>query len=399
VFAVGSFAKSGTTGNQVVTHTLGQTPKAIILWTVGKTNETASAGFTFGIGVSDGTTEYATSMEAANGVTTSVSARHMAAKAITIVNSNQATRAEADLTTWSSSSFTLNWTANEASSYVVHYLAVGGPSVSAKVVLWQAPASTGNRAVTGVGFQPETVLHFNAGGAFTTAPPFETGNAVFGMGVMDKGGGQWAMMTGDTANANPSTSSRSQKTDSTIYTTTDAPAVNITKEATFVSMDSGGFTVNFTANSTSANQTQIFSLALAGLRAKAGSFNKSTGAQPASQGITTPGFRPGAVLFSSYQSTTQAGGTVHIAHERLGIGATDGSHEGCSALANADNVSPTNVDGIDKTSKVFLKLDNTTMATNAEADLSSLDATGFTVNWTTNDAVATQINFLALGAP
>ena len=398
MFVVGSFAKSGATGNQVVTHTLGQTPKAVIFWTSGKTNETASAGFAFGIGVSDGTTDIASGMQAANGVATAESARRMATKAITLVNSDQTTLAEADLTSWSASSFTLNWTPNTATAFVIHYLLIGGPQVSAKVVSWSAPGSPGNRAVTGVGFQPETVLHFNAGGAFTTAPPFVTGNAVFGMGAMDRNGGQWASMIGDTANANPSTTSRSQRTNSTMYTTTDSPAVAITKEATFVSMDSGGFTVNFTANSSSANLTQIFSLALAGVRAKAGFFPKSTGAQPASQAITSPGFRPGAVFFSSYQSVAQSA-AVHIAHARLGIGASDGTNEGCSAIAIADNVSPTNVDGVDKISKVFMKVDNTTMAINAEADLTSLDATGFTLNWTQNDAVATEIGFLALGAP
>jgi hypothetical protein len=395
---VGSFTKSSATGNQIVTHTLGQAPKALILWTSGKTNETASAGFSFGLGVSDGSTDVATSMEAANGAATSASARHMAAKIMTLVNANQATRAEADLASWTSSSFTLNWTTNEASAYVVHYLAIGGPQVSAKVVMWQAPASPGNRVVSTVGFRPEAVLHFNAGGAFTNPPPFVTGNAVFGLGAMDRSGGQWSIMVGDTAKANPSTASRAQKTDSTIFTTTDAPSLAITKEATFVSMDNNGFTVDFTANSSSPNQTQIFSLALAGVRAKVGAFPKSTSAQPAIQSVTSPGFRPGVVLFSSYQSTTQTA-TVSIPHTRLGIGASDGPREGSSALASADNVSPSNVDGIDKTSKVFMKVDNATMNVDAEADMTSLDPTGFTLTWTKNDAVATQIGFVALGAP
>jgi hypothetical protein len=398
VFVVGSFAKSGSTGNQVVNHALGQQPKALILWTSGKTNETASAGFSFGLGVTDGTTDVATAMEAANGVTASQSARRMALKAITLVNSAQTTIAEADLASWNASSFTLSWTTNNSSAYVIHYLAIGGPQVSAKVVTWTAPGSPSNRPVTGVGFRPEAVLHFNAGGAFTTAPPFFTANAVFGIGVMDRGGGQWASMVGDTAAANPSTVSRSQKTDSTIFTTTDAPALAVTKEATFVSMDTGGFTVNFTAQSSSANMTQLFSLALTGVRAKAGSFSKVTGAAPASQPITTPGFRPGAVLFYSYQGTAQTA-AVSNPHSRIGIGASDGTNEGSSAIAVADNVSPTNVDGVDKTSKVFMKVDNATMNIDAEADLQSLDATGFTLNWTRNDAVATQICFLALGAP
>jgi hypothetical protein len=399
VFVVGSFAKSGSTGNQVVNHALGQQPKALILWTSGKTNETASAGFSFGLGVTDGTTDVATAMEAANGVASSQSARRMALKAITLVNSAQTTIAEADLASWNASSFTLSWTTNNSSAYVIHYLAIGGPQVSAKVVTWTAPGSPSNRPVTGVGFRPEAVLHFNTGGAFTTAPPFFTGNAVFGIGVMDRGGGQWASMVGDTASANPpSTASRSQKTDSTIFTTTDAPALAVTKEATFVSMDTGGFTVNFTAQSSSANMTQLFSLALTGVRAKAGAFSKVTGAAPASQPITTPGFRPGAVLFYSYQGTAQTA-AVSNPHSRIGIGASDGTNEGSSAIAVADNVSPTNVDGVDKTSKVFMKVDNATMNIDAEADLQSLDPSGFTLNWTRNDAVATQICFLALGAP
>jgi hypothetical protein len=339
-------------------------------------------------------------MDAADGAAPgpTTSARRMAAKAITLVNADQSTLAEADISSWSSSSFTLNWTTNNASAFVVHYLAIGGPAVSAKVVTWQATTAPGTRAVTTVGFLPEAVLHFNAGGALTTAAPFATANAVFGMGAMDRSGGQWASMVGDTANANPTTCSRAQKADSTIFTTTDAPALAVTKEATFVSMDSGGFTVNFTANSSSANATQIFSLALAGVRAKVGTFAKSTAAQPASQAITTPGFRPGAVLFSSYQSTAQVA-AVSIPHVRLGIGASDGPHAGSSAMAVADAVTTTNVDGIDKTSKVFMKLDNATMTIDAEADMTSLDATGFTLNWTKNDAVATQIGFLALGAP
>jgi hypothetical protein len=39
------------------------------------------------------------------------------------------------------------------------------------------------------------------------------------------------------------------------------------------------------------------------------------------------------------------------------------------------------------------------MTIDAEADLASFDPTGFTLSWTKNDPVATQIGFLALGAP
>ena len=120
--------------------------------------------------------------------------------------------------------------------------------------------------------------------------------------------------------------------------------------------------------------SQIVSLALAGVRAKAGAFNKSTGAQPASQSVTTPGFRPGAVFFASDQAVTQTA-PVEITQARLGIGASDGARGGSSAICAADAVSPTNADGVDKTSKAFMKMDNATPVIDAEADLASFDPT------------------------
>jgi hypothetical protein len=397
VFAVGSFNKIGNVASQSVAHTLGQVPKALILWTSGKTGEVASPGFLFALGVSDGNTSMSTSMDVRWGVSAAQSARRMAPKALTFVEYTTNTVAEADLGALSASDFALNWTVNDGSTYSVHYLAIGGPQVSAKVITWQAPSAPGTKVVNNVGFMPETVLHFNAGGALVATPPTQSFNGVFGLGAMDKAGGQWTAMVGDTNGSNPSTASRLQKTDSAIFAATDAPS-SISKEATFVSMDTGGFTVNFTANSSSGNLTQIFSLALAGVKAKAGFFAKSTGAQPASQSITTAGFRPGAVFFSSYQSLAQTA-AVQIAAARIGIGASDGTHEGSAAIAVSNNVSPTVADGADKISKVFMKIDNASATIDAESDLTSFDATGFTLNWTKNDAVATQICYWALAAP
>jgi hypothetical protein len=400
VFAVGSFTKPTSGSSQTVSHTLGQTPKALILWTAGKTNETPSSGFSFGMGVYDGLTNLSTGMDVRDAVSPASSARRLADRAITIVQYDQTTLAEANVTAWSATNFTLNWTTNlDSAAYVIHYIAIGGPQVSAKAVTWTAPTAPGSRAVSNVGFQPEAVLHFYAGGAFVSAPPSASANGVFGMGAMDRAGGQWANMFGDSSNSNPTTSSRAQRTDSALYMTTDNPSVAISKEATFTSMSGSGFTVNFTSASTASHATQIFSLALAGVRAKVGSFNKSTGGAPASQAVAGTGFRPGVVFLSSIQTTAQSSGTVHGAHARLGIGASDGPHEGSSAMASADNASPSNVDGYDRTSKVFLKVDTTSLATDAEADFTSFDANGFTLNWTKNDATGSQICYVALGAP
>ena len=43
-------------------------------------------------------------------------------------------------------------------------------------------------------------------------------------------------------------------------------------------------------------------------------------------------------------------------------------------------------------------MNNATRVVEARADVSSLDSGGFTMSWTANDAVATEICYAALGA-
>jgi hypothetical protein len=122
---------------------------------------------------------------------------------------------------------------------------------------------------------------------------------------------------------------------------------------------------------------------------------KGSGATQAVRGV---GFQPAVVLLASVQNTIQTSDTA-VTHTRFGIGAANGTSVGSSAFADRDATSPTSVQALDKTNKVFMKVNNTAGTVDAEADLASMDADGFTLNWTTNDAVATEIVYLALGTP
>jgi len=299
--------------------------------------------------------------------------------------------AEASLPGWSASNFTLDWTTNDGQPSVVHYVVIGGPQVTAKVVTWLAPTAPGMKTVSGIGFTPEAVLHFYPGWGYDEAPDTNVTNAVIGLGAMDKTGAEWAIQAGSVHNVSPTVATRAQRTDSALYSYTDTgPAV--TKDAKFVSMNADGFTLNFTTANSAASH--IYSLALGGLKASVGTFNKATGTAPASQSVTS-GFQPGALLLASYQTTAQASGTS-VATGSFGLGASDGTNEASSAVVADDNVATASVQGIDKTSKVFIKMN--TPPLDAEADLASFGPTGFTLNWTTSDPIASQICFLALGA-
>src|SRR5262249_45368457 len=152
----------------------------------------------------------------------------------------------------------------------------------------------------------------------------------FGWGVMDSNGDQWANTFYSLSGLTTSDSQRAQVTDSTLLMINESLAVQ--KRASFVSMDSDGFTVNVT-NATSGNNAQVISLALAGLNAKVGAFNKSTGAATASQAITGVNFKPALTMFTSVMDVTQANPQ---ANSNFGIGASDLVTEGSSAFEDLD---------------------------------------------------------------
>jgi hypothetical protein len=168
----------------------------------------------------------------------------------------------------------------------------------------------------------------------------------------------------------------------------------VTKQASFVSMDGDGFTMSFTTANTSA--TQVFSLALTGVRAKVGAFAKTTGGAPSRQPVVGAGMRPGLVFLSSVQDVAETAITVD--HLRYGVGAADGMHEVTSALVDTHAVSPSAAAALDLADTAFVKMSSPTRDIEARADVQSLDADGFTLNWTVNDPVASQICYVAMGA-
>ena len=115
------------------------------------------------------------------------------------------------------------------------------------------------------------------------------------------------------------------------------------------------------------------------------------------QSIAGMAFTPGAVLLTSVQLRQSVAGPT--TESRLGLGAADSAlHQGSSAIADQDNVATTNVWGTDTTTSAFVKSDNATGAIDAQAVAASFETDGFTLDWTTNDAVAnTRIFYLALG--
>lgn len=386
----GTFDAAIVTGNQVVPG-IGFTPKALILYGVGATDPDVfnTAAFIEGLGFTTGpTNSYAQTAVASASSSTGAYRRVEACAFIQANVSATAIIRRADLASFDADGFTLNWTIalTNGAHDTIHYLALGGDDLTgAKAVNWQMPTVTGINAVTGAGFMPDMVMHAHAGGVTTVGGNASTA-AALGLGAMTATD-QWAsgFFTSST-----SAHARNQESDKCL--TLINSAGTITAQARFASMDADGFSTSFGIAATAA--FQVISLCLKGGKYKAGRILKSTAAAPASQPVTGVGFAPGALLLAGVQDISRAaplssGGVAY------GLGASDGTSEWGAALYGAATATRTN---ISKTTKVYEKVNNGSKVIDAEADLASMDADGFTLDWTTNDAVETSILYLAIGS-
>lgn len=389
-FRVGSFTKTTAAAptSQVVPHGLGEVPKALIVWTDGHSSDDVwSEDVHRSFGVTDGTSAYAASFAITNNRSPSSTWKRQTAALVSIFYPGSVL-AEATLGGWDDTAFTLNWAINDPAPTLLHFIAIGGSEVSAKALTWVLPTTPGSIGISGVGFQPDVVLHVMTDHESTTMPTF-VGRASWGLGAMDKFGNQWVLQIRDANSANPTSAMRAQLTTASLMqvSTSTIPMV-----ASFQSMDPDGFTLDVTQTTGSAGI--YVALALRGLAAHVGSFLKSTAAAPASQTVSGIGFTPSLVLLASAQNT--ASPTV-ISDARSGIGAMDGVRVASSASQSLSGVSTSVVYSVDSSSAAFIKSDNSTGNTDARAESGGFAPGAFTLSWPVNDATPTQLAYLALG--
>jgi hypothetical protein len=405
----GSFAKannSAATAGVPITQAVtgvGFTPKALILWSSGATaTGVAGASIANQMSFISGTAASATGAvagAATNGVNPSAAGRRLDQLAFLLCSNVGGATSKASLSSFDSDGFTLSFTKDVSTLYEINYLAIGGTDLTnAQVVNWTMPTSNTNKAVTGVGFKPDLVLHIS-GGALATSlnNPFTQLNTMFG--AMDKNGNQFFNAASADDNANPPNTEVYQDTTAALAEANSGfGGVNI---ASFVSMDSDGFTVNFTVDGLSAGE--MFSLCLKGPSMTVGNFTKSTTTSgfPFTQAITGLPTAPLGVFFASNMQTTNAGATN--TGYRTGYGASSGTagvFAGNTAKKVAGAGNPSVTQNLWESAHLVDKPNDTTTLL-SKFDLSSLDSGGFTLNYpaSPNDAVATQVNYISFGNP
>ena len=384
---VGSFTANTSTGNQAIIG-VGFQPKTLLLWSAAATSNGIrnDAPVTIGFASAPGE-EFSVSTVSADGAATSNTSRRMAAKLFSKVDSGEATSAEATLVSFNADGFTINWTTAFASARIINYMALGGSDlINAKALTWNTPTTTGNKAVTGVGFQPDFVLHLFAGDISTTLPVSQA-NARLSFGVMTAEA-QWANGYTSRDAEGSSNSARFQYTNACLASVTADLADE--HRTSFVSMDADGFTTSFSV--TGGTARPVISLCLKGPRFKVGSFNKTDAAAPASQAVAV-GIKPAGLLLSHFNHPTLATARVDA---QWGLGAASASASTKAiAIVDEDARGTTEVNAYQADQVVTLLTQSETLK--SAADLTSFDADGFTLNWTTNTVDTEQILYIAMG--
>jgi len=254
----------------------------------------------------------------------------------------------------------------------------------------RSPNAVGSLAYTGVGFRPKALLVWSINNATDPihppgAPVLENFN-YWSCGLSD--GVTSVAITSISFDA--SSPDQNQGVDAAALIIAENTAGSVQHRATLTSFDADGFTLQWT-NILGSERRHYGYLAIGGtdVSCAVGTFAGATAA--GAQAVTGLSFRPAGVLFLPVQN-------VATSTDRLtcpAMGMTDGVRQGASCVFSQDTGGTSltrRYQRIDKCLALQNVADGTVLA---EAALTSLDAAGFTVNWTTAPAAALRVFYLA----
>ena len=244
---VGSFSiLTSDSGNKGLTG-VGFRPQAVILhWngTGSATDATAAGDLRSGFGVFNAAGEQAAiaypSLDAQTSGTTA--ARGSTTLLFLDIGATATQTGGASFTSMDSDGFTINVSDAPSADTVVMYIAIGGSDIGGvKVGTYTGNVTTGNKSVTGVGFQPDALLLFNGGGGIVIPGSSGTrGGLAFGAATSSAQRiSSWA-----TDEGSATIDSGSYTYDGEMMALVGGEVDSIENRQSLVSFDADGFTFN-----------------------------------------------------------------------------------------------------------------------------------------------------------
>lgn len=392
---VGSFNTGvGAAASTVVVSSLGFTPKAIIFWWSGRSEAVDTIGrashfrgFGFATSSTDRRAVATNSIDAA--ASSSARRAHDAAEAIITIPAGAGNiDGQIDTQSFDADGFTLVVDDQMPRDLRVHYLALGGDSITNVATgQFQEAAATGDQDITSLAFQPDCVLFISAQN--TSVPPNTSVQGVITFGAATGASNQGVWM-GSSQDAQATTNTLSYCTAGECIAFTNATNA-IVSRADFGSFLSNGFRINWAERSSTR---YIFFLALKGGNYRVDNLlTRTDGADIAETGF---GFVPTSAFFLSHGQAESTSDTVQD-NDRLSIGAFSSLTErGAQATLDEDALADSEVTTAIEFDEVYanIKADSTI---DGLMDVKSIDADGFTMVMDDPDPSAAFVWYLAFG--
>lgn len=253
-------------------------------------------------------------------------------------------------------------------------------ALNSKVGSFTLNTTTGNQAITGIGFQPKAIIFF--GNRRTSDGSDARADWGFGMATSSTARGCIMQTAEDNVSAATALQADRMVSDVACYELIDKDQ-NYLVSVDFVSNDSDGFTVNI-VNATAAAAYVVNYIALGGsdlTNAKVQHFTSPTAT--GNQTISGVGFQPDSVFLLGNPTATALPAYSTGAHGIMGF-ASSSTARGSIGWEDQDAINPTITSRTQRTDKVFhWTLSGSTFLS---ADLSSFNSDGMVLNWTTVQA-------------
>ena len=404
----GTFTKTTSTSTPVAqTITLvdsGLTPKLVILWTGEQTTEaTYGASFLVSFGFSDGTTHACQTLTDENGQNINATAYSFNNNCILSLYSDAAAGTKTQVSRCTISSFAagqvnLSWSLQtDTSARVIHYIVAGGTDITnVKVVnTTKQDTATGAHTWNGAGFQPDFVLAMIGGENYTTANTIavsdSTVGAGIGLGAAVSATKEFCTFCRTEPNAATADTDMNLHDNATLLTL-DPAAGTESYLADFTAFAADGVTMNVSNGATAAGELLSF-LFVKGGSWDVGAFQQRSGT--GTQDVTLPtNFDPAIVFLTGINSATA---NATVVNNYIGIGASDGTREGCIWSGDTNGSLNMVCARINHTAKVYAQA-TPASTTNAECDMNDMATAGkFQLNWTTADTTLRRMAYWTLG--
>jgi hypothetical protein len=383
---VGSFAAPTSTGNQSYTG-LSFTP-SLVLFNICTTNTSVGtqAAITYTYGAASSSSNQWWVGGAASNATTDFTAEQWYDETycVGVVNTSGTVVAKASLSSFNNNGWTLDWAA-VGSAYIVNFIAFGGLT-DAYCSYFTTTTSTGNFSVSGVGFTPDIVFVMPMQSTQTPPTTSAVAQFKFGMGAFNS---STQGCTVETVDVGSDTSYTYQRAEALAASTSSGGASN---DATWVSMNSSGFTLDFTVADFARSSYYI---ALKGVKSAIGTLT-----QPSSTGnqtISGLSFNPSLLMLFSANKASSTSITTPAFHS---FGAATSSNQFASwlGLSSGSTTVSTSAD-IDQSNVIKMYTPNGASPTlNAAASLSSFGTGSFTLDWTTTNSTGAEVWYVAIAS-